>query len=156
MRNVLTSTAMLLIALLSTTAAASDAALKKKNLVAPVKKGNVQYSITMRERPCPPATPEEAKVPTTLNSVIKMCGYSYSVSANAIDNGELVWESTLYTRDYNLAKDREAQLIHPVSLKIQKGISGVVKNQKGDEFVIWLERGYLTKPPTPKNYPTEK
>lgn len=124
--------------------------------VAPVKKGNVQYATALRERPCPPSSPEEAKVPTTLNSPIKTCGYSFQLVATAIDNGEPVWETTLYSRDYNLQKDREAQQILPVSLKLQKGVSALVKNQKGDEFVVWLERGYLTKPPTPKIYETEK
>lgn len=156
MKNILTTAATLAILTLSSLSLASEKAASKKPPVPPVKKDKIQYSVSIRERPCPPATPEEAKVPTTLNSVIKTCGYSYAVVANAIDNGEPIWETTLYSRDYNLNKDRESQLIHPVSLRIQKGISAVVKNQKGDEFVVWLERGYLTKPPTPKTYPTEK
>jgi hypothetical protein len=129
---------------------------KKAPAVAPIKKGNVQYSTALRERPCPPSSPEEAVVPTTLSSPIKTCGYSFQLVATAIDNGEPVWETTLYSRDYNLQKDRETQLIQPVSLKLQKGVSALVKNQKGDEFVVWLERGYLTKPATPKIYEAEK
>lgn len=162
MRNILNSAMTLAFLLLgSPSSEAASGAASSLNpstppTVKPVKKDKAQYSVSMREIPCPPATPEEAKIPTTLNSVIKMCGYSYSVVANALDNGELIWESVLYTRDYNLEKDRASQVIHPISLKLKKGISAVVKNQKGDEFVVWLERGYLTKPPTPKSYPKEK
>lgn len=128
----------------------------KTPAVKPVKHGKVQYATIKRERPCPPASAEEAKKPTTLNSVIPMCGYSFGLQATAVDNGELVWENVMYARAYNLEKDRESQIIYPTSLKIKKGISAIVKNQKGDEFVVWLERGYLTKPTQPKEYPVLK
>jgi hypothetical protein len=138
--------------------ASAQTELKKTNSssVRPVQKDKVQYLTALREHPCPPASPEEAKVPTTLNSHIKTCSYSFQLVAKALDNGEILWERTLYSRDYNLNKNREAQIIHPVSLAIQKGISAVVKNQKDDEFVVWLERGYLTKPAAAKIYPTDK
>lgn len=123
-----------------------------------------KYELVMRDIPCPPpaATPStspsagSANKPMPLQKTLTACGYDYSLVALALDNGEHVWERVLYSRTYNPDKEVDKQIIRPTSLKIVKKKSAHIKNERGDEFVVWLERGYLTKPPNPKTYSTDK
>lgn len=133
-----------------------------------VKDAKYQYEVMMRDVPC--ASPTQANLtpapdvkpgtpankPMPINKTLTACGYDYSLVASALDNGEQVWERVMYSRIYNLDKEIDKQIIRPTSLKIVKKKSAHIKNERGDEFVVWLEKGYLTKPASPKTYSTDK
>ncbi len=138
-----------------------------------VKNSKYSYAVAMRDIPCPavnqpvtsaatppanskPVSGSLANKPMPIQKTLTACGYDYSVVASALDNGELVWERVIYSRAYNLDKEIDKQIIRPTSLKIVNKKSAHVKNERGDEFVVWLEKGYLTKPASPKTYPTDK
>lgn len=136
--------------------------------VLPVKDAKHKYEVMVRDVPCPPApavtmTPapdvkpgSSANKPMPILKTLTACGYDYLLIASALDNGEHIWERVLYSRSYNQDKEIDKQIIRPTSLKIVKKKSAQIKNERGDEFVVWLEKGYLTKPANPKTYPTEK
>lgn len=130
-----------------------------------VKDAKSKYEVIMRDVPCPPpaAPPASKPAPTAsankpmpIQKLLQACGYEFSLVSSALDNGEHVWERVLYSRSYNLDKEIDKQIIRPTSLKIVKKKSAHIKNERGDEFVVWLEKGYLTKPASPKAYSPEK
>jgi hypothetical protein len=121
-----------------------------------VKDTKHKYELMIRDVPCPPPTTASANKPMPITKTLTACGYDYSLIASALDNGEHVWERVLYSRTYNLDKEIDKQIIRPTSLKIVKKKSAHIKNERGDEFVVWLEKGYLTKPASPKTYSTDK
>lgn len=150
--------------------AISHAEVNEIKPVPAVKDAKHQYEVSIRDTPCPPpaagaATPSAkpgtvpgnpANKPLPITKTLTACGYDYVLVASALDNGEHVWERVLYSRAYNLDKETDKQIIRPTSLKIVKKKSAHIKNERGDEFVVWLEKGYLTKPASPKTYPTDK
>lgn len=146
--------------------AVSHAEVNEIKPVPAVKDAKHQYEVSIRDTPCPAvpqapgATPSAAgnpaNKPLPLQKTLTACGYDYVLVASALDNGEHVWERVLYSRAYNLEKEVDKQIIRPTSLKIVKKKSAHIKNERGDEFVVWLEKGYLTKPASPKTYSTDK
>ncbi|MDZ4083285.1 MAG: hypothetical protein U1E10_10135 [Bdellovibrionales bacterium] len=147
--------------------AISQAEVNEIKPVPAVKDAKHQYEVSIRDTPCPaaPVAPgtkpaaaasNPANKPLPITKTLTACGYDYVLVASALDNGEHVWERVLYSRAYNLEKEIDKQIIRPTSLKIVKKKSAHIKNERGDEFVVWLEKGYLTKPASPKTYPTDK
>ena len=149
----------------------TDFARSEVNEIKPVpavKDTKHKYELMIRDVPCPPPTlatmtpaPDtkpgtSANKPMPITKTLTACGYDYSLIESALDNGEHVWERVLYSRTYNLDKEIDKQIIRPTSLKIVKKKSAHIKNERGDEFVVWLEKGYLTKPASPKTYSTDK
>lgn len=160
-----TKSMLLMIATILVPVLAQSAANEIK-LVPAVKDVKHKYEVSLRDLPCPqpnasaapgnatPGSSDNKPLPT--QKTLTACGYEYSLVASALDNGEHLWERVLYSRYYNLEKETDKQIIHPTSLKIVKKKSAHIKNDRGDEFVVWLEKGYLTKPASPKMYKTEK
>jgi hypothetical protein len=140
--------------------ALSHSEANKIKPVPTVKDAKNEYEVFIRDIPCPQpvgtSAGNAANKPLPLQKTLTACGYDYSLVASALDNGEHVWERVLYSRSYNLEKEIDKQIIRPTSLKIVKKKSAHIKNERGDEFVVWLEKGYLTKPANPKTYPTDK